>query len=452
MKRILNSLIPAALLISGILVGCSKDNPTPDPDPTPDPTPTYGAAPTLTWAANPNFDDTYLAETMDVNLVVTAAEGIETFVVDVASETLTPMLSLLGIGTSMDLINDDNAIAMLSELGVPTGDDLYGKTSVNFSLSNLIPLIYALSPEAGSKHVFTLKVTDAVGQSLTQALTFIMPEPDEPTYGAAPTLTWAANPNFDPMELAEEMNVELVVTAEEKIGTFVVEVESATLTPMLTLLGIGTSMDLINSESAISMLSELGVPTGDQLYDQTEVNFSLSNLIPLIYALGPDPGSEHKFTLKVSDQVGQTLEQTLTFYMPESTAPTITWAANPDFEEYPLSDDMEVNITVTAPEGIAGFVIDIDSPSLSSFLLSMIGLSTSMDLINGSDSVKSTLGGLGIPVGDDLKDKTEVDLDLGGLFAMLNRLASSGTTHYFTLTVTDAAGQSAAQTLTFTKE
>ncbi|MCD8313989.1 MAG: hypothetical protein LUC24_07520, partial [Bacteroidales bacterium] len=115
---------------------------------------------------------------------------------------------------------------------------------------------------------------------------------------------------------------------------------------------------------------------------------------------------------------------------------------------YPLSDDMDVNIKVTAPEGIAGFVIDIDSPTLNDFLLGFAGLSTSMDLINDADKL-GTLSALGIPVGDELLGKTEIDFDLGGLFGMLNALASSGTEHNFTLTVTDAVGQSIAQTLTF---
>ncbi|MCD8313988.1 MAG: hypothetical protein LUC24_07515, partial [Bacteroidales bacterium] len=70
MKRILNSLIPAALIISGIFTGCSKDNPTPEPIPEPEPT-----VPTIVWSANPTFEEYPLSDDMDVNIKVTAPEG-----------------------------------------------------------------------------------------------------------------------------------------------------------------------------------------------------------------------------------------------------------------------------------------------------------------------------------------------------------------------------------------
>ena len=57
------------------------------------------------------------------------------------------------------------------------------------------------------------------------------------------------------------------------------------------------------------------IPTGDALKGQTEVLFSLSQLVPMIQMFAPTSGSEHIFTLKVSDEKGQTLEKTLVFYV-----------------------------------------------------------------------------------------------------------------------------------------
>jgi len=71
----------------------------------------------------------------------------------------------------MDLINDAALIAQLGGM-IPTGDALENQTHVNFSLSKLVPLIMVYSPESGSQHTFTLKVTDNKGQSLEKAVVF----------------------------------------------------------------------------------------------------------------------------------------------------------------------------------------------------------------------------------------------------------------------------------------
>ena len=76
------------------------------------------------------------------------------------------------------------------------------------------------------------------------------------------------------------------------------------------------AMDLINNEALIAQLGEM-IPTGDALLNQTHVDFSLSQLVPLIAAYSADenyPGSNHIFTLHVTDAKGQTLEKAVTFY------------------------------------------------------------------------------------------------------------------------------------------
>ncbi len=133
-------------------------------------------APTATWATNPDFEPMYLAEEMAVDIVVSAPEGIASFLVGVDSATLSTILDAVGITLPMDIINDENATSLLGELGVPVGEDLVGATTVDFDISNLAPLIYALSPDALSEHVFTLIVTDKKDQKLERTITFIMPE------------------------------------------------------------------------------------------------------------------------------------------------------------------------------------------------------------------------------------------------------------------------------------
>ena len=141
-------------------------------------------------------------------------------------------------------------------------------------------------------------------------------DPDTPSE-TAPKLVWEANPTFGPTPLSAEMNVNLVVNAPEKIAGFKVNIESAKLEEMLSVFTM--PLDLINDETVKEFMSSplVGLPVGDDLLRQTSVEFPLSTLLPLLYGLGPEPGSEHTFTLIVTDEKGQELNQALVFYMPE---------------------------------------------------------------------------------------------------------------------------------------
>ncbi len=149
--------------------------------------PEPSTAPTLSWPANPNFADMDLPMSMeavvDVELVINAPETIKDFLIYVESGVLTPTIAALtaageagivnGVAT-MDMINDATLFGNLGET-LPMGDAVKGKTSVNFSLSTLVPMInmYAGDITPGDRHTFTLKVTDAKGQVLEQPVTFV---------------------------------------------------------------------------------------------------------------------------------------------------------------------------------------------------------------------------------------------------------------------------------------
>ena len=82
----------------------------------------------------------------------------------------------------MDMIYDDALCDGLDGmgLGIPVKDAVLGKTEVLFSLSSLIPMIKVyLAPDgsdAGSRHVFTLSVTDEKDQTTSKPIVFIAPE------------------------------------------------------------------------------------------------------------------------------------------------------------------------------------------------------------------------------------------------------------------------------------
>ena len=113
---------------------------------------------------------------MDADLVVKAPGVIRDFIVTV-SENFKPAIAAIasedGSVTDMDLINNQYLITMLSEVApsLPTGNSLKGQTVVDFPLSALVPMIAGVG-NSGEDYIFTLHVTDELGQTLVKSLTF----------------------------------------------------------------------------------------------------------------------------------------------------------------------------------------------------------------------------------------------------------------------------------------
>lgn len=166
---------------------------------------------------------------------------------------------------------------------------------------------------------------------------------DPPVVSTAPVFTWEANPDFEEMLIADSMNVEILIEAQEKIKTFEVEVNSRPLGPTLAALSgrdgslpasdpQGTSyyathpfiMDMIYDTTLCDALDgmQLGIPVKDAVLGQTEVLFSLSKLIPMIKVYlapdGSDAGSRHIFTLTVVDELDQSTTKPIIFVAPNN--------------------------------------------------------------------------------------------------------------------------------------
>ena len=157
------------------------------------------------------------------------------------------------------------------------------------------------------------------------------PTPGQPETPAAPTLEWPKNPTFATTELAKTMEIDLVVKAPGKIKTFLVVVDSPSLETLLPgMTGIdgkaGCTLDLINNKTLIENFKsmEINLPAADQLKGQTEVNFPLSSLVPMIYGIEEakkeQASSDHKFTLQLTDESDQEFSQTLVFHYTAKTA------------------------------------------------------------------------------------------------------------------------------------
>lgn len=140
-----------------------------------------------------------------------------------------------------------------------------------------------------------------------------------PAESTAPSLVWAANPDFAPMTINASMNADMVVMAPKKIKDFKVIVNSPTINAQIEGLTADgtTTMDLINDEDLIEFLGDEEVaptlPTADRLSGKTQVDFFLTGLVNMITILRPASGTQHQFTLSVVDMEGQAFSKTVTF-------------------------------------------------------------------------------------------------------------------------------------------
>ena len=147
---------------------------------------------------------------------------------------------------------------------------------------------------------------------------------DPPGPSTAPTMSWEANPEFAPTPIASEMDVNILINAPEKIKGFIVSVDSPVLSSVIAQMVGNTSykypddgpydMDLINDTTIMGVLGNVGVPVGEQLVGKESVLFSISTLVPLISMYPSESGTQHVFTLKVTDEKDQVLEKPIVFY------------------------------------------------------------------------------------------------------------------------------------------
>ncbi|MFI3239439.1 MAG: DUF4493 domain-containing protein [Bacteroidales bacterium] len=110
-----------------------------------------------------------------------------------------------------------------------------------------------------------------------------------------------------------------------------------------------------------------------------------------------------------------------------------------------VSSGMTADVDIVAENGIAGLTVVIVSEQLSPSVLSTVGLSDYLDLVNPGD-LKEAIQSLELPVEEEVVGETEMNIDISEFMPML--MIYKGT-HQFVLTVTDSEGLEVVETLTF---
>lgn len=186
-------------------VSCKDDVPEPEK-----------AAPTVEWPANSEFAPVEIEKDMTGKavIVVKAEAGIKDFKLAITSDVLTnEALGMIGLSSTMDLINDENVVGVLGEFNIPVGNKLKDATSVNFDVSALVPMILTLNPANSGDHIFTLNITDNQGKNIQKALTFHNTIPS--TFAVSDVNLWTNSALVSVEHLAENAKVQYRLEGEE---------------------------------------------------------------------------------------------------------------------------------------------------------------------------------------------------------------------------------------------
>lgn len=130
-----------------------------------------GDSDAITFDTDLDFEGVNSVEVDRAAVVIGAEAGIAHLNVTISSDNqdfLGSAGELLPLQFDLATVSGDTA-ANLASIGLPVGNDVKGKTSVDFNISDLVPLLQAFP----GKHVFTIAVEDMAGNSATRSLTFV---------------------------------------------------------------------------------------------------------------------------------------------------------------------------------------------------------------------------------------------------------------------------------------
>lgn len=246
---------------------------------------------------------------------VIAERTIAALNVDIAS-TNGDFISSLGdynIPTSFDMCNAGTASASLKIMGYAVNSDVTGKDKVSYDLTAQMKQI----KDYAGTHSFKITAKDAKGGTTEKTLTIVIPGAQ-----TGPSIVWTGYNIEQRYEIADGMNVDIVVTAAAGVKAFTVQIVSDTLTPSeLASAGLCDNLDLVNPEKSTdstgsmtdmseieTSLNNLGFPTRDKVLNQTTVSFSITNFLPMLSFTGT---GEHNFIMTVTDNNGDTTVKTL---------------------------------------------------------------------------------------------------------------------------------------------
>lgn len=280
--------------------------------------------------------------------------------------------------------------------------------------------------------------------------TFLMEEviPDDTDM---PEIVWEGHDMSEPFELTDDMfdadgnftsSINLDITAKSAISSIVVKVSSdnADFTTAYTEV-MPLECDICDGSVSNTLLKMMGYPTDAKGATTTRIKLASQTEMLTAYE------GTHTYEVTVTDVNGRTSTATLSIKYGNSGQnmnPDVQWIGYNIDEQQTYVPGMTCDLKVTAPRKIEDMRVKIISATLTPEELSGVGLAGEFSLVNDTQYFDS-LSGLGFPVGDEVKGKTEVDLSISTFLGILSNFGAGD--HNFEITVLDTAGGTVTKTV-----
>ena len=253
--------------------------------------------------------------TKNVVVDITTKSSIAALTVDIASTNpaMTASLAEYGLSTTINLCNAGAASGALKLMGLPVNNQVLGQSAVTYNITGQMKLL----KEFVGTHSFTATVTDEQGGTTVKTLAITI---EGEQVGPVAILKGL---NIDERHtVTTDLSIDVVVTAAAGIKDFTVTINSDVLTPdQLGGVGLCDVLNLVEPNASYSTvdpnfdasgiavaLTNFGFPTGDQVKNQTAVEFTITPFLSLLSFTG---SGNHDFIMNITDNDGNTTVKTL---------------------------------------------------------------------------------------------------------------------------------------------
>lgn len=240
----------------------------------------------------------------------------------------------------------------------------------------------------------------------------------------------------------DDYNLTLTTVAPASHFTVALASENAAFLEYARSNGVSGTLDLFEVEGqARTTLRLWGFPVMNLTVSPR--TFDMKDLMKVLF----DYEGLHTFTLVVTDEANRrsTFELKVRVDKSGGADPRIVWSGHDFSQEYTVTDDLEVEIRFTATKGIESLIVEIDGELGAG--LPDVGLVPRFDLVDPEtyqDGLSASLEGLGFPVGDGVRGKTEILFPITRFLPLMGTFKGKTT---FRMIVTDSEGQSDDKTL-----
>lgn len=294
----------------------------PDVDPT---------APTIVWPGHDLGQPVELTSDMldkpgYFTFDLASPNGIRSFVVAISSDNTEFMQSMTGmkIPAEFDLctMNPDHpAYYWLHEIfKFPMGDELLGKTAMQFDITEQMPLLY----EFNGTHTFSFTMTDGNTLTTQAALTLAV----DKSKAEEPTIVWEGHDLTAANVLAKDMEIAVDIAAPAGIQSLLVTIDSEALRPLLEATNLPIllgqfdlcTIDVEDPDAADFLHETVGFKVGAEVKGQTATRFEIASMFcNILYELNrlvEGVPNTYDFHIEVIDTNDRSASTTLKLVQP----------------------------------------------------------------------------------------------------------------------------------------